>query len=214
VVKVYPSLLAADFARLAEDIRSVEAAADGLHLDVMDGQFVPNLTFGPMLVEAVNRLTAIHLNVHLMIRDPLALASRFITAGADTLTVHVEAVDDPAAALREIRKLGAKAGISLNPETPFDRIERALGDADEVLVMSVHPGYGGQAFLPETLDKVRRLKALKTAGTIAAEISIDGGINRETSRLARETGAEALVAGAAVFGAADRAAEIAAIRGT
>ncbi len=213
-VKVAPSLLSADFTKLESEIRSVEAGgADLLHLDVMDGQFVPNLTFGPLIVDAVNRLTALPLDVHLMIRDPMQLAPRFAAAGADLLTVHCEASADLPAALAAIRALGAKAGVSLNPGTPLASVMQAVGLADLVLVMSVNPGFGGQDFIESALDKVRGLKRLKDEGKTSALISIDGGINRRTAALAAAAGADILVAGSAVFGSVDRAAEIAALRG-
>jgi ribulose-phosphate 3-epimerase len=206
MVKVAPSLLSADFARLGQEIAEVErAGADLLHLDVMDGRFVPNLTFGPLVVEAVNRMTGLPLDVHLMIVEPLKLAPRFAAAGADLLVVHHEAVDDLPAALAELKKLGARAGFSLNPETPIADVEPYLAQADQVLVMSVNPGFGGQKFLPESLEKVRRLRELKLAGRHRAEIAIDGGINRETAGAAVRAGAEVLVAGAAVFKSSDKA---------
>ncbi|HTY08203.1 MAG TPA: ribulose-phosphate 3-epimerase, partial [Candidatus Edwardsbacteria bacterium] len=174
-IVIAPSLLSADFAKLEEEIRSVErAGADWLHLDVMDGQFVPNLTFGPLIVAAIDRLTRLPLDVHLMIRDPLQLAERFVQAGADWLTVHGEAVGDGEAALRQIKTLGAKAGISLNPGTPLAAIARALPAADLVLVMSVNPGFGGQRFIREMLAKVRALRAMADAKNPALDIEVDG----------------------------------------
>ncbi len=206
MAKVAPSLLSADFARLGQEIAEVErAGADLLHLDVMDGRFVPNLTFGPLVVEAVNRMTGLPLDVHLMIVEPLKLAPRFAAAGADLLVVHQEAVEDLPQALAELRKLGVRAGFSLNPETPTEAVEPYLAQADQVLVMSVNPGFGGQEFMPKTLDKVRRLRELKQAGKHRAEIAIDGGINRETAGEAVRAGAEVLVAGAAVFKVPDKA---------
>jgi ribulose-phosphate 3-epimerase len=213
-VKIAPSLLSADFTRLEQEVRSVErGGADLLHLDVMDGKFVPNLTFGPFVVDAINRISDLPLDVHLMICDPLALAPRFVTAGADLLTVHCEAVADLPAALAALRKLGVKAGVSLNPDTPLDAIRNILGDVDLVLVMSVNPGFGGQEFIASALDKVRELRRLKDAGKIRAMISIDGGINPDTAKLAIAAGADILVAGSAVFGSSDHAAQIKAIRG-
>jgi ribulose-phosphate 3-epimerase len=213
-IKIAPSLLSADFTKLEQEIRSVErAGADWLHLDVMDGQFVPNLTFGPLIVAAIDRLTDLPLDVHLMVRDPLQLAPRFVQAGADWLTIHGEAVGDAEAALRKIKRLGARAGISLNPGTPLGAIARALPAADLVLVMSVNPGFGGQEFIPSALDKVAELRKLKTENVTKAMISIDGGINRDTAKRAVAAGAEVLVAGSAIFSSRDRAAEINAIRG-
>jgi ribulose-phosphate 3-epimerase len=213
-IRIAPSLLSADFTKLEQEVRSVEAAgADLLHLDVMDGQFVPNLTFGPFVIDAINRLSDLPLDVHLMIRDPLALAPRFAEAGADLLTIHCEAVADLPSSLAALKKLGVKAGVSLNPDTPLDAIRDVLFGVDLVLVMSVHPGFGGQEFIASALDKVRELRKLKDAGKMKAEISIDGGINRITAPQAIAAGASILVAGSAIFGSADRAAEIKAIRG-
>ncbi len=205
MVKVAPSLLSADFARLRDEIAEVErAGADLLHLDVMDGRFVPNLTFGPLVVEAVNRMTGLPLDVHLMIVEPLKLAPRFAEAGADMLVVHHEAVEDLTQSLEVLRGLGVRAGFSLNPETPISAVEPYLAQADQVLVMSVNPGFGGQRFLSQALDKVRRLRALKESGRHRAEIAIDGGINQETAAQAVKAGAEVLVAGAAIFKSSDR----------
>lgn len=213
-IKIAPSLLSADFTRLKDEIASVEAGgADWLHLDVMDGQFVPNLTFGPFIVDAIGRLSACPLDVHLMIRDPLKLAPRFAKAGADLLTIHCEAVADLPASLAAIKALGVKAGLAINPGTPLASVINAVGDADLALIMSVNPGFGGQAFIAAALDKVRELKRLKDAGKTRAEISIDGGINRMTAPQAIAAGASVLVAGSAIFSSSDRAAEIAALRG-
>lgn len=214
MAQVAPSLLSADFTRLREEIAEVErAGADRLHLDVMDGRFVPNLTFGPLVVEAVNRMTDLPLDVHLMIVEPLKLAPAFAKAGADLLVVHHEAVDDLPVALAELKKLVARVGFSLNPETPMPAVEPYLSLADQVLVMSVNPGFGGQKFLPGALDKVQRLSELKQAGVHRAEIAIDGGINQETAGEAVRAGAEVLVAGAAIFKSSDRAGMIKFFRG-
>ena len=214
MIKIAASLLSADFADLKGDIKSVEqGGADWLHLDVMDGHFVPNITFGPLLVEAVKRISKLPLDVHLMISDPMKYAPAFAKAGADWLTIHSETMPDLKPALEQIKKLGAKAGVSLNPGTPLAQISSVISQVDLILVMSVNPGFGGQKFMPEVLDKVRELKNQKAEGRTAAVISIDGGINPETSSLAREAGAEVLVAGAAVFKHQDRAAQIKAIRG-
>jgi ribulose-phosphate 3-epimerase len=208
------SLLSADFAELKNEIRSVEqGGADWLHLDVMDGHFVPNITFGPFIAGAIRKITDLPLDAHLMITDPLKYAPEFARSGADYITIHAEAIEDLASAIEQIKKLKVKAGLSVNPETPLDKVLAVIGGIDLFLVMSVHPGFGGQKFMPEVLDKVRTIKKLKDQGKTKALISIDGGINPETSRLAREAGAEVLVAGAAVFGAPDRAARIKAIRG-
>lgn len=213
-VKIAPSLLSADFTRLGDEIASVASGgADLLHLDVMDGQFVPNLTFGPLVVDAVNRLSDLPLDVHLMIRDPLQLAPRFAKSGADLLTIHCEAVEDLRGSLAALKRLGVRAGVSINPGTPLAAIVTVVGDADLVLIMSVNPGFGGQEFIPAALDKVRELKRLKDAGKTRAMISIDGGINRITAPQAIAAGADILVAGSAIFGGGDRACEITALRG-
>jgi len=208
------SLLSADFAELKNEIRSVEqGGADWLHLDVMDGHFVPNITFGPFIAGAIRKITDLPLDVHLMITDPLKYAPEFAKAGADYITIHAEVIEDLKYAVDQIKKLKVKAGLSVNPETPLDKVFAVIGEIDLFLVMSVHPGFGGQKFMPEVLDKVKKLKKLKAEGRTKALISIDGGINPETSRQALSAGVEVLVAGAAVFGAPDRAAQIKAIRG-
>jgi ribulose-phosphate 3-epimerase len=208
------SLLSADFAELKNEIRSVEqGGADWLHLDVMDGHFVPNLTFGPFIVEAIKKVTRLPLDVHLMIADPLKYTPEFARAGADYITIHAEVIEDLASAIEQIRKLKVKVGLSVNPETPLDKVLPVIDQIDLFLVMSVHPGFGGQKFMPEVLDKVRKIKKLKDQGKTRTLISIDGGINPETSRQSLSAGAEVLVAGAAIFGAQDRAAQIKAVRG-
>jgi len=208
------SLLSADFAELKNEIRSVEqGGADWLHLDVMDGHFVPNITFGPFIAGAIRKITDLPLDVHLMITDPLKYAPEFAKAGADYITIHAEVIEDLKYAVDQIKKLKVKAGLSVNPETPLDKVFAVIGEIDLFLVMSVHPGFGGQKFMPEVLDKVKKLKKLKAEGRTKALISIDGGINPETSRQALSAGVDVLVAGAAIFGMPDRAAQIKAIRG-
>ncbi|MDO9392102.1 MAG: ribulose-phosphate 3-epimerase [bacterium] len=208
------SLLSADFAELKNEIRSVEqGGADWLHLDVMDGHFVPNITFGPFIVKAIKGVSQLPLDAHLMITDPLKYASEFAKAGADYITIHAEVIEDLKYAVDQIKKLKVKAGLSVNPETPLDKVLAVIGEIDLFLVMSVHPGFGGQKFMPEVLDKVRTIKKLKDQGKTKTLISIDGGINPETSRQALSAGVDVLVAGAAIFGMPDRAAQIKAIRG-
>ncbi len=208
-VRVAPSLLSADFAHLAHDVRRVEdAGADLLHLDVMDAHFVPNLTFGPVVVAAVKRVARIPLDVHLMIEEPLAYVSAFAKAGADGLTVHVEACADVAATLAAIRAQGMRAGISLRPRTPFESIEPHLSSVDLVLVMTVEPGFGGQVYMPEQEPKLSRARELRQARGLGYAIEVDGGIAPETAARAVRAGAEILVSGSALFGAPDLAGTI------
>lgn len=205
-----PSLLSADFARLAEDIAVVETGgADYLHVDVMDGHFVPNLTIGPPVVKAIKKVAKAPLDVHLMITDPADYLDAFLDAGSNILTFHVEAVEDPRALIARIRERGAKAGMAISPPTPFERIEPYVGDLDLLLVMSVNPGFGGQSFMPEVLEKVRRARELGGSDLI---IEIDGGINRETIAEAASAGVDLFVAGSAVFRASDPQAEVGVLR--
>jgi len=212
-LRIAPSVLAADFSRLAEEIRTVESAgADLLHLDVMDAHFVPNLTFGPMIVDAINRITDLHLSTHLMMTDPRPFLDEFIKAGSDAVIIHIESYPDPVSVLREIRDLGALAGLTLNPATPMDVVEPFLEGVDVFLVMSVHPGFGGQGFMPEALPKVARLAHLKEERGYTYEIHIDGGIDRDTAPLAAREGVEVLVAGSAIFKAPDAGAMVETLR--
>ena len=195
-----PSILSADFARLGEEIATVEAAgADWIHIDVMDGHFVPNITMGPFIVATCRRITRLPLDVHLMIEKPERYIEAFAKAGASGLTVHVETCPDIVGTLRQIKSLGCRAGAVLNPETPVGAIQPALMEADLVLVMSVHPGYSGQSFMPETIAKVSEIRKKLNALRSSAWLEVDGGIDLETMPKMKEAGATAYVAAMAIF---------------
>lgn len=201
---IAPSLLSADFGYLAEQIAEAEqAGADWLHVDVMDGHFVPPITMGQMVTQTCRRLSELPLDVHLMVERPEGMLASFAKAGADHIHIHVEASQDPAAALAAIRSLGCRAGLALNPETPVERTLPFLPQADIILVMSVHPGYSGQAFMPEALPKVQQLRAAIDAAGLPTLIELDGGIDLETLPLARAAGGDAFVAGNAIFAHTD-----------
>jgi ribulose-phosphate 3-epimerase len=213
-LRIAPSILSADFGRLAEEIKAVEAAgADYIHVDVMDGRFVPNITIGPLVVEAVKRATGLPLDVHLMIVEPEKYIADFAKAGASIITVHQEACPHLHRTLQQIRAAGARPSVVLNPSTPVSTLEEVLTEVDQVLLMSVNPGFGGQSFIEATVDKVRRLRAMLDArGLSRVDIEVDGGINAETARKVVAAGANVLVAGNAVFKAKDYRAAIAALR--
>ncbi|HLL06258.1 MAG TPA: ribulose-phosphate 3-epimerase [Myxococcaceae bacterium] len=212
-LRVSPSLLSCDFGRLAEEIRAVEAAgADWIHVDVMDGRFVPNITIGPVVVQAIKRAASRPLDVHLMIVEPEKYIDAFAKAGADILTVHVEASAHLHRTLQQIRQAGARPSVVLNPSTPLSAVEEVLSEVEMVLVMSVNPGFGGQSFIESTVDRVRRLRAMIDARGLSVDIEVDGGINAETARRVVEAGATVLVAGSYVFGAKDYAQAIRSLR--
>ena len=215
--RILPSLLAADTGHLADEARRAElSGADALHLDIMDGHFVPNISFGPDVVAMARRTVRMPLNVHLMLSRPDLYIERFAKAGADTIQIHVEAECDVAVTLRAIRALGVRPAIVLNPETPADALAPFLPLADEVLCMTVHPGYGGQAFMAEVMPKVARVSAmLREAGRAGdVPVMVDGGVARATIGACATAGARSFVAGSALFRAPDMAAEVAALRST
>lgn len=199
-IKLAPSFLTADLARLADEARAAEAAgADYLHLDVMDGHFVPPITFGAIVVEAVRKVSRLPLDVHLMIEHPERQLEAFAQAGGDILNVHVEACPDLPPVLAQIRSLGCRVGVCLNPPTPVSAVERVLGHVDQVMVMGVNPGWGGQPLLPGTLPKVRALRALLDERGLRPDIEVDGGVKVSNCAACAEAGASVLVAGSAVF---------------
>jgi len=211
---VAPSILAADLGRIADEVKAVEAAgADWIHVDVMDGHFVPNLTMGPDIVRSVRKATSLPIDVHLMVTDPLAYAGPFAKEGATHISFHQEVVDDIDGACAKIEALGCKAGIVINPPTPADTVLRFVGRAAYILVMSVHPGFAGQAFIPDALPKLRALAEAKRRAGSECLLQIDGGIKASNAAEARAAGADVLVAGSGIFGQADYRAAILGIRG-
>ena len=208
-IKIAPSILSADFSRLKEEIGAVEAAgADWLHVDVMDGHFVPNITIGPVVVEWVRKVTNIPLDVHLMITDPDKYAPEFIKAGADWVSIHPETCADPNLSLKRIRALGAKASVAVNPDVPLARVESCFSDADMVLMMSVFPGFAGQAFIPEVLPKIAALRSFIDERKLALLIEVDGGIKTDNIDLVVRAGAEVIVSGSGIFKSPDYVATI------
>jgi ribulose-phosphate 3-epimerase len=213
MIKIAPSILSADFARLGQEIEAIAAGgADYVHIDVMDGHFVPNITIGPLVVEAVRRVTDLPLDVHLMIENPDLFIADFARAGADIITVHGEAVHHLHRTVQLIRSLGKKAGVSINPATPVSTLEVILDDLDLVLVMTVNPGFGGQNFIPGCLPKIEALRQMIDRRGLAVELEVDGGVKPDNIGRIAAAGAEVFVAGSAVFGTPDYRATITALR--
>jgi ribulose-phosphate 3-epimerase len=213
MVKIAPSILSADFSRLGEEIKAAEdAGADLIHIDVMDGHFVPNITVGPLVVSAVRRVTSIPLDVHLMIDEPDRYVKAFMQSGADTLTVHSEACYHLHRTVQSIKEQGVKAGVSINPATPLSDIEFILPFVDMILIMSVNPGFGGQEFIPEVVPKIRRLKEMILEGGYNVSIEVDGGVSPDNSVEVVSAGADILVMGNAFYGSDDYHAVIRSVR--
>ncbi|MBW1699084.1 MAG: ribulose-phosphate 3-epimerase [Deltaproteobacteria bacterium] len=201
---IAPSILSADFTKLADEIRSVEAAgADWIHVDVMDGHFVPNITMGPLIVKAVRQVTALPIDVHLMIENPECYIKNFVEAGASLISVHVEACLHLSRTIRLVKETGLQAGAVLNPSTPVDQLQWVLDDVDFVLIMSVNPGFEGQSFIPKTVEKIRNMRQMIDAMKLTTLIEVDGGINDSTISEVAGAGADVFVAGSAIFGSRD-----------
>jgi ribulose-phosphate 3-epimerase len=199
-IKIAPSILSADFSRLGEQVAEAEkGGADYIHMDIMDGHFVPNLTIGPMVVKAIRPWTRLPLDVHMMVTDPQLYISELAVAGADIITVHAEAPIHLHRVIHQIKEAGKKAGVALNPATPVAAVEEVLPDLDQVLVMTVNPGFGGQAFIESMVDKIGRMRALLDARGLKADLEVDGGISAQTAQAAVKAGARVLVAGSAVY---------------
>ena len=208
-IRIAPSILSADFGRLADEVRAVEAAgADWIHVDVMDGRFVPNITIGPLVVEAVRRVTRLPIDAHLMIVEPERYVEAFARAGADLISVHAEASPHLHRTIQAIRAAGARPSVALNPSTPLDCLEHVIGDVDMVLLMTVNPGFGGQSYIPAVTEKVRRLRRMADERGQELEIEVDGGVGASAVGAVAQAGASVFVAGTAVFGAKDYRAAI------
>lgn len=204
MIKIAPSILSADFMRLGDEIKAAEAAGiDLFHIDIMDGHFVPNMTIGPSIVEAINKITDVPLDVHLMIEEPDKYIKDFINAGADYLAVHIEASVHAHRTVQVIKESGVKAGIALNPATPLCSLDHVLQDLDFVVLMSVNPGFGGQSFIPQSMDKIKALKKVIRDRGLSALIEVDGGVKPDNARQVAEAGADMLVMGSAFFSSKD-----------
>ena len=212
MVKVAPSILSADFSKLGEEIRKVEKHADMLHVDVMDGHFVPNITFGPPAVASIRKVTGLPLDVHLMIQEPDRYVQKFADAGADVISVHAEASGDLRQTLKKIRDSGVKPAAVLNPGTPLAAIDGVLAEVEMVLLMTVNPGFGGQKFIESVLPKIRELREKIDGNNLKVDLEVDGGINADTARLAVSAGASVLVAGSYVYGSSNPAEAIRKLR--
>ena len=213
MIYIAPSLLAADFSNLAQDIERVrQAGANYLHLDVMDGVFVPNISFGPPVIESIRKKTKLFFDVHLMIKHPQRYIDNFVKAGADSITIHYESTSRPRDAIMKIKDFDVKAGIAISPNTPYEAVLPYLDIVDMVLVMTVEPGFGGQKMIPETIEKVRELRNYANENGINVDIQVDGGITPDNVKLAIDAGANVIVAGSAIFRAQDPAAVISAMK--